>query len=211
MSRLNNLNVKPNKQQINVSSLTLSDFCVCSPDINECESQPCLNGGECVDRVANFTCVCPPTFTGALCETGDLINLNSARRSVFWNNGFWEHVYIACSLFCSCNIMIFQLGRAQRECVCFKCAGILVQRSVASPVFWCCTKFCATKTHFYHTLPHLLFSQQLLPKMLPAVFDRVTKKKKTDLKYRDKSQILISVMADTVVLCLWIDRPFVQL
>ena len=44
---------------------------VCPPDINECESQPCLNGGECVDRPANFTCVCPATFTGALCETGD--------------------------------------------------------------------------------------------------------------------------------------------
>ncbi len=42
------------------------------PDINECESQPCLNGGECVDQVANFTCICPAGFTGMLCETGDL-------------------------------------------------------------------------------------------------------------------------------------------
>uniref|UniRef100_A0A8C4HVR7 Sushi, nidogen and EGF-like domain-containing protein 1 n=1 Tax=Dicentrarchus labrax TaxID=13489 RepID=A0A8C4HVR7_DICLA len=42
--------------------------CVCVTDIdeyiNECESQPCLNGGECVDQVANFTCVCPAAFTG---------------------------------------------------------------------------------------------------------------------------------------------------
>lgn len=49
-----------------------------SPDINECESQPCLNGGECIDQVANFTCVCPAAFTGTLCETGDL---NSAKKA----------------------------------------------------------------------------------------------------------------------------------
>lgn len=68
------------------------------------------------------------------------------QRSLFWNNVFWDHVYIACRLyFCSCNIMLFQLGRAQRENVCwwrtcFKWAGILVERSVASPMFWCFTK-----------------------------------------------------------------------
>ncbi|XP_034035125.1 sushi, nidogen and EGF-like domain-containing protein 1 [Thalassophryne amazonica] len=39
------------------------------PDINECESQPCLNGGECIHQVTNFTCICPAPFTGALCET----------------------------------------------------------------------------------------------------------------------------------------------
>lgn len=40
-------------------------------DIDECESQPCLNGGECIDRVNNFTCTCPAAFTGTLCETGE--------------------------------------------------------------------------------------------------------------------------------------------
>lgn len=44
---------------------------VLPPDINECEPQPCLGGGECVDQVANFTCVCPAAFTGELCQTGD--------------------------------------------------------------------------------------------------------------------------------------------
>ncbi|KAK7891874.1 hypothetical protein WMY93_023837 [Mugilogobius chulae] len=38
-------------------------------DINECDSQPCLNGADCVDHVTNFSCVCPPAFTGHLCET----------------------------------------------------------------------------------------------------------------------------------------------
>lgn len=45
-----------------------------SLDVDECESQPCLNGAECVDQVANFTCLCPTSFTGALCETGECIS-----------------------------------------------------------------------------------------------------------------------------------------
>lgn len=56
---------------INSGSASSFFFFVHPPDINECESQPCLNGGECVDKVANFTCICPAAFTGPLCETGD--------------------------------------------------------------------------------------------------------------------------------------------
>ena len=37
--------------------------------VGPCESAPCLNGGQCV-RVdgANFTCKCPPDYTGHRCE-----------------------------------------------------------------------------------------------------------------------------------------------
>ena len=37
--------------------------------VDPCESAPCLNGGQCV-RVdgANFTCKCPPDYTGHRCE-----------------------------------------------------------------------------------------------------------------------------------------------
>lgn len=43
-------------------------------DVDECQPQPCLNGAECVDQVANFTCLCPTGFTGGLCETGDWLS-----------------------------------------------------------------------------------------------------------------------------------------
>ncbi|XP_066565247.1 sushi, nidogen and EGF-like domain-containing protein 1 [Amia ocellicauda] len=38
-------------------------------EINECLSQPCLNGGTCRDRVALYLCECEEGFTGARCET----------------------------------------------------------------------------------------------------------------------------------------------
>lgn len=39
-------------------------------EIDECRSQPCLNGGQCKDRVAEFLCLCEPGYTGHRCELG---------------------------------------------------------------------------------------------------------------------------------------------
>lgn len=39
-------------------------------EIDECRSQPCLNGGQCKDRIAEFLCVCEPGYTGLHCELG---------------------------------------------------------------------------------------------------------------------------------------------
>ncbi|XP_075273908.1 sushi, nidogen and EGF-like domain-containing protein 1 isoform X2 [Opisthocomus hoazin] len=38
-------------------------------EIDECWSQPCLNGGHCKDRVAEFLCLCEPGYTGHRCES----------------------------------------------------------------------------------------------------------------------------------------------
>ncbi|KAM9615896.1 sushi, nidogen and EGF-like domain-containing protein 1 isoform 9-T9 [Morphnus guianensis] len=37
-------------------------------EIDECLSQPCLNGGRCKDRIAEFLCLCEPGYTGHHCE-----------------------------------------------------------------------------------------------------------------------------------------------
>ena len=37
-------------------------------ETDECKSNPCLNGGTCVDGVYNFSCVCPSAFNGRRCE-----------------------------------------------------------------------------------------------------------------------------------------------
>ena len=38
-------------------------------DINDCESNPCKNGGMCTDGVADYTCNCAAGYTGKDCET----------------------------------------------------------------------------------------------------------------------------------------------
>ena len=33
---------------------------LCEHEINECHSNPCVNGGTCIDGIGGFTCQCPP-------------------------------------------------------------------------------------------------------------------------------------------------------
>lgn len=40
----------------------------CANNIDECASQPCLNGGSCLDHVNDFTCNCSPQFMGTTCN-----------------------------------------------------------------------------------------------------------------------------------------------
>ncbi|EDO39369.1 predicted protein [Nematostella vectensis] len=44
----------------------------CETNINECASNPCLNGGTCVDGVNKYTCSCVSGYIGTRCETGML-------------------------------------------------------------------------------------------------------------------------------------------
>ena len=41
-------------------------------DIDECASNPCLNGATCNDQVNGFTCTCSARYYGVLCETGEI-------------------------------------------------------------------------------------------------------------------------------------------
>jgi len=40
----------------------------CFDNIQECDSNPCANGGECVDDVADYACNCLPGYSGDNCE-----------------------------------------------------------------------------------------------------------------------------------------------
>ena len=45
------------------------------PDIEECESQPCSNGGTCDDHLASYTCGCSAGYMGNICEIGMVVSI----------------------------------------------------------------------------------------------------------------------------------------
>ena len=52
----------------NVSSVLLHVF-RSFLEIDECDSNPCVNG-DCIDLVNKYTCDCLPGYTGPKCESG---------------------------------------------------------------------------------------------------------------------------------------------
>jgi hypothetical protein len=40
----------------------------CKDEIDECDPNPCVNNAPCTDKIADFSCSCPPEVTGKSCE-----------------------------------------------------------------------------------------------------------------------------------------------
>ena len=59
---------------LNQNEGTDSSMCFVSPDNNECSSNPCQNGGTCVDGTNMYTCVCIAGFSGAQCQTSKTLS-----------------------------------------------------------------------------------------------------------------------------------------
>ena len=41
---------------------------LCELEINECDPEPCTNGGICTDLLNGFTCQCPFPYSGTTCQ-----------------------------------------------------------------------------------------------------------------------------------------------
>ncbi len=61
---------KPNVLFLNII-ISLSLFVL--TDIDDCQSNPCQNGGTCIDEINSFVCLCLPSYGGATCEKGNTI------------------------------------------------------------------------------------------------------------------------------------------
>ena len=61
------------------------------PDIDECASSPCQNGGTCIDALNAYTCNCIPGYEGDNCEIGK-IRQNLALFLVYQMSNLKENV-----------------------------------------------------------------------------------------------------------------------
>jgi len=49
---------------------SLTQYALLSLDVDECSSNPCMNGGSCQDDVDGYSCACIAGYSGVHCETG---------------------------------------------------------------------------------------------------------------------------------------------
>ena len=62
-------------------------------DIKECSSNPCLNGGTCVDQVNGYLCNCQDGYQGVRCQTSKYSVINSYRCLAGHDVWFLGHVH----------------------------------------------------------------------------------------------------------------------
>lgn len=48
-------------------------------DIDDCAGQPCLNGGTCIDRLNDYTCICAVGYHGKNCNSGKTVSFSETK------------------------------------------------------------------------------------------------------------------------------------
>ncbi|XP_070697001.1 protein jagged-1b-like [Pempheris klunzingeri] len=69
----------------------------CHENINDCESNPCSNGGTCIDKVSVYQCICGDGWEGDHCET----NIDDCSTNPCHNGGTCRD--LVTDFFCECK------------------------------------------------------------------------------------------------------------
>lgn len=57
---------------------------LCNYEYNECDSNPCLNDGQCTDHIGGFSCKCTRGYTGKRCHIKVSIFFSLVIQMVFY-------------------------------------------------------------------------------------------------------------------------------
>ncbi len=60
-------------------------FYFISVDADQCTQVTCMNGGTCVGRGDVFECICPPEYSGDLCERSKYIYAIPSKNAISAN------------------------------------------------------------------------------------------------------------------------------
>ncbi|RXG73128.1 Fat-like cadherin-related tumor suppressor-like protein [Armadillidium vulgare] len=74
----------------------------CNVDINECEKNPCEEGGTCINTYGGFKCMCPRNFTGSYCDIPAAVSAFPV--------GFTEIIYIVIGILCLVVIAVLVIA-----------------------------------------------------------------------------------------------------
>ncbi|KAF7249316.1 Protein jagged-1 [Varanus komodoensis] len=69
----------------------------CHENINDCESNPCKNGGTCIDGINSYKCICSDGWEGTFCEA----NINDCSKNPCHNGGTCRD--LVNDFFCECK------------------------------------------------------------------------------------------------------------
>ena len=70
-------------------------------DVDECSSNPCENGGTCIDGINEYSCQCVAGYTGLNCETGSSFSLFI--KTIIYNSVFVQLLFVL-HLLCRLNV-----------------------------------------------------------------------------------------------------------